>query len=142
MIELLNRDARVEIAWFEIYDSWSPLDWPYTQCPPQVGPPPMGNIEIDIPTMESSIISVYPNPFNPTSTIVFDMMKNENVKLQMYNVKGQLVRTLIDEIRDIGNHTVVWTGTDNNNRHLSSGIYFLKFETNSTIEIKKILLMK
>jgi len=143
VIRILNEDERVSSARFVFSPVYEPINgYPRTVCPPQLPPPPVGNMEIDIPTMESSIISVYPNPFNPTSTIVFDMMKNENVKLQIYNIRGQHVRTLIDEIRNIGNHTVIWNGTDNNNRHLSSGIYFLKFETNSTIETKKILLMK
>ena len=97
------------------------------------------NVVIPITT---SLMGNYPNPFNPSTTISFSLSKAEQIKLQVYNVKGQLVKTLIDGSKESGFHNVVWNGEDNNFSKVSSGIYFYKLETSTGNEIKKMLLMK
>ncbi|MFA5510176.1 MAG: FlgD immunoglobulin-like domain containing protein [Candidatus Cloacimonadaceae bacterium] len=84
----------------------------------------------------------YPNPFNPSTTINFDMPKAGNVKLNVYNVKGQLVNSLINETRGFGSHSVVWNGTDNKGQNVPSGLYFYRLETENHSEIRKMMLMK
>jgi hypothetical protein len=84
----------------------------------------------------------FPNPFNPSTTISFDVPRTGNVKLSVYNIKGQLVKNLLDESMIFGPQSVVWNGDDNNNRSVASGVYFYRLETNGVVETKKMVLMK
>jgi hypothetical protein len=80
----------------------------------------------------------YPNPFNPQTTIKFNIYSSSNVLLQIYNVKGQLVKTLINEDKKLGEYSVVWDA-----RFHSSGIYFVRLSNNTDlIKTCKILLIK
>ncbi|HAN41267.1 MAG TPA: hypothetical protein DCQ12_05090, partial [Candidatus Cloacimonas sp.] len=84
----------------------------------------------------------YPNPFNPETTIAYSLKDRQNVKIEIYNVKGQLVRTLVNESKAAGDHKVIWTGTDNNNRPVSSGLYYYKMTAGKYSSSKKMILMK
>ena len=84
----------------------------------------------------------FPNPFNPSTTISYSLAKQENVDLKIYNIRGQLVKTLVNEAQDAGNYSVEWNGSDNNSNRVSSGIYFYKFETSVGTEVKRMVLMK
>ena len=84
----------------------------------------------------------YPNPFNPETTISFDMPKTANANLSVYNVKGQLVKTLHNGIANFGRNTVVWNGTDNNGNKVTSGLYFYRLTTDGKVETRKMMLMK
>ena len=79
----------------------------------------------------------YPNPFNPSTIIRFGLPNAENVLLQVYNVNGQLVSTLVDGYLDAGYHDI-----DFNGRQLSSGIYLYKLTTNNYTIMKRMLLVK
>ncbi|MDP2173158.1 MAG: choice-of-anchor J domain-containing protein [Candidatus Cloacimonadaceae bacterium] len=94
------------------------------------------------PAISTSLIGNYPNPFNPETTIRFSIKDAAPVTIQIYNVKGQLVKTLVNEIKDSGNHNVIWKGLDNNNRPVSSGVYFYKMNTGKYSSTKKMILMK
>jgi len=93
-------------------------------------------------TLRTSLEGNYPNPFNPSTTIKYNLSQNGNVKLQVYNIKGQIVKTLVNANQEAGFHTVVWNGEDSNNAPVASGIYFYRLETNTTQEVKRMLLMK
>lgn len=69
----------------------------------------------------------YPNPFNPTTTISFSLQKAENAVLEIYNIKGQKVKTLLSKKMTTGNHSVTWNGTDDSGNPVSSGVYFARF---------------
>jgi len=85
----------------------------------------------------------YPNPFNPETNINYNIPAEGKVELSIYNIKGQKVKTLVDETQVSGQHTVVWNGTNNNNKRVSSGVYFYKLEINdSNLLINKMLLLK
>jgi hypothetical protein len=84
----------------------------------------------------------FPNPFNPTTTIEYNVPVNGNVSLNVYNVKGQLVRTLVNENQTIGKHTIVWDGQDNNGATATSGIYFYKMTSSNTTETRKMIMVK
>ncbi len=96
----------------------------------------------------NSIVSVklleenYPNPFNPTTTIAFNMPKTGNANLSIYNIKGQLIKTLVNGKVEKGQRQVIWTGIDNNNMKVSSGVYFYKLIVGNHSEIKRMLLLK
>lgn len=84
----------------------------------------------------------YPNPFNPTTTIRFSTPNDAIVVLTIYNIKGQQVRTLVNNSLQKGVHTYVWNGLDQNNRPVGSGIYFYKVACGKLSVVKKCLLLK
>ncbi len=84
----------------------------------------------------------YPNPFNPTTTISFSLPNEQEIELSIYNIKGQQVKTLYSGIADEGEHTIIWSGKDLNDKTVSSGIYFYKLKTNNKELTRKMLLMK
>jgi len=84
----------------------------------------------------------FPNPFNPETTISYSVKEALPVSIEIYNVKGQLVKTLINETKAAGTHTVVWNGSDNNNRPVSSGVYYYKMNAGKYSSTKKMILMK
>ncbi|MCB9208069.1 MAG: T9SS type A sorting domain-containing protein [Ignavibacteriales bacterium] len=79
----------------------------------------------------------YPNPFNPTTTISFNLVEKANVKLNVYNVLGQLISTLINSELSSGLHQVNFDANE-----MQSGTYFYKIETDNFSEVKKMLLLK
>ena len=84
----------------------------------------------------------YPNPFNPTTTISYNLPASGKVKLGVYNLRGQLVRTLVNEAKSAGDHKVVWDGKDERGNTMSSGIYFYRLDTGKHSETRKMMLMK
>ena len=85
----------------------------------------------------------YPNPFNPETTISFSV-KEKNVKtnITIYNLKGQKVKTLVNENIAPGNHRVVWKGQDEKGRAVSGGVYFYKMQSGNYVNYKKAILIK
>ena len=85
----------------------------------------------------------YPNPFNPTTTISYQLPKNGKVEITVYNLKGQKVKTLINETLESGNHSVIWEGTDENGKSVSSGIYLYNLKINyESVAMKRMVLIK
>ncbi len=84
----------------------------------------------------------YPNPFNPSTTISYQLPATGKTRLDIYNVRGQLVRTLIDAEQEAGYHSVVWNGTDNAGQSVASGIYFYRLSSPAQTLGKRMLLMK
>ncbi|MCK5051739.1 MAG: T9SS type A sorting domain-containing protein, partial [Candidatus Cloacimonetes bacterium] len=84
----------------------------------------------------------YPNPFNPVTTIAYSIRETGKVTLQVYNIKGQLVKTLVNDVRETGNYTVTWNSRDNSNKTVASGVYFYKMKAQNYNNTKKMILMK
>lgn len=84
----------------------------------------------------------YPNPFNPYTTISFNLSAPTNVSLTVFNVLGQEVNKLYDDMLSAGSHSFEWGGTDSNGRELSSGMYFYRIQTNDEVITKKMLMVK
>jgi hypothetical protein len=84
----------------------------------------------------------YPNPFNPTTTISFGLATEGDVSIEIFNIRGQRVKTLVNDHFNAGMHRAVWNGDDNNGRNVSSGIYFYRMKTDNFTETKRMLLMK
>jgi hypothetical protein len=84
----------------------------------------------------------FPNPFNPSTTIKFDLKEKGFVTLKVYNVAGQLVRTLVDGERDAASYSIAWDGRNNLGTDVASGIYFYKMETNGFNDTKKMVLVR
>lgn len=103
---------------------------------------PSGSNDDVVPFSINVLNDNYPNPFNPTTTISYNLAENSNVELSIYNLKGQKVKTLVNDILTAGENSVIWNGTDENNQPVSSGIYFYKIKTGDFTETKKMILMK
>ncbi len=87
-------------------------------------------------------LSNYPNPFKPATTISFSLPFESKVNLTVYNIKGQIVKTLADREFDKGNTQLIWDGKDNSGRNVSAGIYFYKLTTERNSLTKKMILME
>ncbi len=101
---------------------------------------PSGNDSNDLPVKLSA--SNYPNPFNPTTTISYDLPSDDIIELSIYNIRGQQVKNLIMGEQIAGSYEVVWNGKDNNEKSVSSGLYFYKLSTKDKTVMKKILMLK
>jgi hypothetical protein len=86
--------------------------------------------------------SNYPNPFNPTTIISYSVLNADNIIIEIYNIKGQRVKTLVNENKNTGHYQVTWNGTDDSGRSVSSGIYFYKMTTGDFVDIKKMMILK
>ncbi|MDA3814591.1 MAG: T9SS type A sorting domain-containing protein [Candidatus Cloacimonetes bacterium] len=84
----------------------------------------------------------YPNPFNPETKIVFDLPESGQVKLVIYNIKGQKVKTLLDCYMISGRNEMIWNSKDDYGKGVSSGVYFYRLQTPTKILTKKMLLLK
>jgi hypothetical protein len=86
---------------------------------------------------EFSLYQNYPNPFNPSTLIKYEVPEKANVSIKVYDILGNLVRTLVDQIRETGIYEVEFDGSE-----LSSGVYFYKLESGFVKYVKKMILVK
>jgi hypothetical protein len=84
----------------------------------------------------------FPNPFNPTTTISFGLPTEGKVRLKIFNIRGQLVKTLVDEIRQPGYHRAEWNGTDGSGTRVASGVYFYRLKFDDYTETRKMIMLK
>jgi hypothetical protein len=88
------------------------------------------------------LIGNYPNPFNPATTIEYNLPKRSQATLRVFNLLGQNIRTLVDAVQEPGMHTVLWNGKDDFGQQVSSGVYFYQLKTTERVETKKMILLK
>ncbi|MCB5267838.1 MAG: C25 family cysteine peptidase [Candidatus Cloacimonetes bacterium] len=91
---------------------------------------------------QTALQANYPNPFNPSTTIAFSLAEPAVVKLSVFNLRGQKVKTLTHQMMNRGNHNIVWNGDDDSGRSVSSGIYLIRMETAGSSFTRKAMLMK
>ncbi len=84
----------------------------------------------------------YPNPFNPQTTISFTIQKTEKINLTIYNIKGQKVKTLVNEEKEAGNHSIIWNGKDEAGKTVSSGVYLSRIQVGNFSKTNKMMMMK
>ncbi|HPS39937.1 MAG TPA: T9SS type A sorting domain-containing protein [Candidatus Cloacimonadota bacterium] len=101
-------------------------------------PEDMVNVVVPVLALDQN----YPNPFNPSTNIRYSLDKSGPVSLDIYNIKGQLVKNLCTEAQDKGPHTIVWNGTDNKGSACSSGVYFYRLRTSDKTLVRKMLMLK
>ena len=94
-------------------------------------------INNEIPPENFSVLEVFPNPFNPQTSIRYQTFNDEKIVLQIFDVNGRLIDSLIDRFHVKGNHQIIWFA-----EQYPSGIYFIKLTTSSTTNTEKILLLK
>ncbi|MCD6531892.1 T9SS type A sorting domain-containing protein, partial [bacterium] len=83
-----------------------------------------------------------PNPFNPVTDIKFDLPEKAKVRLEVYNMLGQKIRTLVDGELEPGTHTVRWDGKDQMGRDAASGVYFYKLTADGKTFTRKMMLLR
>lgn len=99
--------------------------------------------EVNLIPQKFALHQNYPNPFNPSTAIAFSLPLTSQVSLKVYNVNGQLVKTLAnDEKYEVGDHQLNWDGTNSMGDEVGSGIYFYKLKTDSFNDSKRMVLMK
>jgi hypothetical protein len=96
----------------------------------------------DLAGVVTGVRTIYPNPFNPSTTVSFGMEQAGQVTVRVYDVSGRLVRTLADRQYPAGTHDLVWNGRDEGGRGVASGTYLVRFETGDLQEVQRIALLK
>ena len=102
----------------------------------------VANDDPTVPALTTNLAGNYPNPFNPETTIRYSVKDSTPVTIGIYNIKGQLVKTIVNEVKAAGEHSVVWNGTDSNGRQVASGMYYYKMYAGKYSSTKKMILMK
>ena len=102
----------------------------------------LGSARIVVLPDQYELSQNYPNPFNPTTTIKYALPEPADVKIQVYNIVGQVVRTLVDEGKMGGYYRVYWDGRDDSDYDLASGVYFYRIVAGEFHAVKKMLLVK
>ncbi len=122
-------------------DIWQINSWYYAGYPYFTWDNPIGVEDMQVvPPAASTIHSIYPNPFNPETTISFSVAPGQTARLEIFNIRGQRVKSF-DRFK-AGQHDVVWRGTDDTQRHVASGVYFCRLRTGDNTEVRKLMLLK
>lgn len=88
------------------------------------------------------LIQNYPNPFNPSTTIQYELPNNGKVKVSIFDLKGRLVKTLLEQSQQIGVHKIIWDGKNKSGVKASSGFYIYSVRFENSIFSKKMILLK
>ena len=97
----------------------------------------------DVPGIRQVAVTAHPNPFNPSTTIAFDLPRAMEVSLDIYDLQGRLVRRLLDESPYVtGSHKQVWDGRDGGGQTTASGVYFFRLEAGDQKRVGKLTLLK
>ena len=83
----------------------------------------------------------YPNPFNPSTTISYSLQQRSEVVLTIYNLLGQEVKTLVNDVQTPGNKWITWDGRDNQGDMVGAGVYIFSISTGTRIEARKMVRM-
>jgi hypothetical protein len=98
-------------------------------------------IDMILPTT-TELFGNYPNPFNPSTTIAYQLHKPAKVKIDVFNVIGQKVKTLVDAPQKIGSYKVNWNSVNDAGSKVSSGIYFYRLKADDFTQVKKMILLR
>ncbi len=107
--------------------------------------PKTGNTRLQINPNEINTYSLsqnFPNPFNPTTTIKYDVPVQSRVIMNIYDGLGQLIKSLVNDIKEPGRYTVTWDGRNSDNQPAASGLYICRIEAGNFSAIRKMLLLK
>ena len=109
--------------------------------PPDLQSPTAVHDVIGLP-LEFFVSANYPNPFNPSTKINYTIPEHNYVKVEVYDMTGSLIRTLIDKEQAPGNYTVTWNGRNNRGQSVSSGVYLLNVNADAVSKQIKMVLLK
>lgn len=133
VLQEFAENARFEIAEGLVFD------------PQQLSNPAVvaGVLDVQTTPTEFALLQNFPNPFNPETTIGYELAESADVTLQIYNVVGQVVRTLIvAESQSAGRYQIRWDGMDDRGVSVSSGVYFYRISAGEFQTVRKLMLLK
>jgi hypothetical protein len=109
------------------------------ECAPSI----VTDVDDDIASLPASfeLAQNYPNPFNPATTIAYKLPRESHVSIKVYNVLGQRVSTIVDEVLPAGNYTEEWSA-DDSGQELASGVYFYRIEAEGFSAVRKMMLLR
>ncbi len=122
------------------YLCYTSIDIEFDYDPPP--DPPLGLDDHLVIVPESLLEQNYPNPFNPETTIRYRLPVASQVRLEIYNLRGELIKTIVDEYKSAGEYMAVWNGNNRDNRRVASGIYLYRLTIGNQSETRKMLLLK
>lgn len=99
-------------------------------------------VAVNVPKAGSGLAQNTPNPFNPTTLIRYELSDKEHVTLSIYDANGQLVRTLVDDVRPIGKNATLWDGRSDAGTAVGSGVYFYRLTAGKFSQSRKMVLLK
>ena len=102
----------------------------------------MTGVPGDAPSPFLHLLGNHPNPFNPLTVIRYQIPATERVTLQVFDLAGRLVKTLVAEQMPVGRHEAAWNGQDQTGRQVSAGVYFYRLEAGDFCETKRMALVK
>ncbi len=103
---------------------------------------PVSGSDPAVPGLKTELLGNFPNPFNPETTLRYSLKEAGQVSLEIYNAKGQKVKTLVNDRKTAGIQNETWNGTDDHNQPVASGIYYFKLNAGKYSSTKKMILMK
>jgi hypothetical protein len=103
---------------------------------------PTSDYEYVTPVTTTALLGNYPNPFGSVTTIQYSLKEHGPISISIYNLKGELVRSLLRTTKNSGQHSVVWDGTDDFGRKPANGIYYCVLNSGTSRSIMKLLLLK
>ena len=98
--------------------------------------------DVSIFPKEYHLYDAYPNPFNPVTTLWYELPENTMVTITIYDMLGKKVKTLINETQDAGYQSIIWDATNNDGIPVSAGIYLYQIQTAKYSGTKKMVLLK
>ncbi len=101
-----------------------------------------GDLAAEALPAEFRLVGNYPNPFNPETVIEFELPREDRVALEVYNLRGELVRVLFDDVKPAGAHKIVWNGTNDGAGLVASGVYITRLAWDGGQQIHKMLLVR
>jgi len=135
-----GRTKQLHHSGFSNTENWKrPSCWGYLAVSLPTGVADRGLPSIP---MKTQLYANYPNPFNPTTTLKYDLAKASHVSMVIYNMLGQKIRTLVNVEKPAGYHSAIWDGTNDGGENVASGIYFFEFKADSYVKTNKMILMK
>jgi subtilisin family serine protease len=136
--DLLTEDARVRVF---IYDEEGLLGFDTSDEPFHIVTQITG-VAPNVRPIAYALGQNVPNPFNPRTTISFELPRGENVRIGIYDVKGRLVKNLVSEPMTWGRHEVVWDGDDNHGRRVATGVYYYRIVAGDFTATRNMVLVK
>jgi hypothetical protein len=104
--------------------------------------PPIPKLTATAEELKHPFVRAFPNPFNPTTTLVYNVPSSADVVLTIYAADGSFVKTLVSRKKDGGVYTIDWDGVSQAGNQVASGIYFVKLKVGSEVLTSKIVLLK
>ena len=102
---------------------------------------PLGSDDENVP-IGFQLFPAFPNPFNPTTTLRFQLPTDMNAKMTVYDILGRKVAVILQDFTNAGTHAVQWSGTNRFGQSVASGTYFIVLEAGNLNQVQKVLLIK